>query len=86
MKLNFLLFLILIIFSLLKVNSEYNYRKSFNKLDDEKKAEVELREEKNKLDLELSDQSGETRIEDFAKNKLNMIEPESKKIKLINNE
>ncbi|MEK9771039.1 MAG: cell division protein FtsL [Nitrosomonadales bacterium] len=86
MKLNLILFLVLIIFALLKVNSEHVYRKSFNSLDDEKKAEIELREEKNKLDLEMSDQSGDIRVEDFAKSKLNMIEPDSKKIKTIKNE
>ena len=73
-KLNLLLFVILIIFALLKVNSEYLYRKNFSQLDSEQKREIELKEEQTKLELENTDQSGSKRIEEFAKNKLNMIE------------
>ena len=73
-KLNLLLFVILIIFALLKVNSEHLYRKNFSQLDSEQKREIELKEEQTKLELENTDQSGSKRIEEFAKNKLNMIE------------
>lgn len=73
-KLNLLLFVILIIFALLKVNSEHLYRKNFSQLDSEHKREIELKEEQTKLELENTDQSGSKRIEEFAKNKLNMIE------------
>ena len=73
-KLNLLLFVILIIFALLKVNFEQLYRKNFSQLDSEQKREIELKEEQTKLELENTDQSGSKRIEEFAKNKLNMIE------------
>ena len=73
-KLNLLLFVILIAFALLKVNSEHLYRKYFSQLDSEQKREIELKEEQTKLELENADQSGSNRIEEFAKNKLNMIE------------
>ena len=73
-KLNLLLFVILIAFALLKVNSEHLYRKYFSQLDSEQKREIELKEEQTKLELENADQSGSNRIVEFAKNKLNMIE------------
>jgi cell division protein FtsL len=85
MKLNLILFLALIIFSLLKVNTEHLYRKNYSALDSEQKKEIELREEKTKLELEDSDQSGNNRIEEFAKNKLNMIEPVKKNTIILEN-
>ena len=42
-RINLFLFLILIVFALLKVNTEHLYRKNFSLLDTEKKVEVELR-------------------------------------------
>ena len=41
---------------------------------EEKPVEIELKEEQTKLELENTDQSGSKRIEEFAKNKLNMME------------
>ena len=84
-KLNFLLFVILIIFALLKVNSEHLYRTNFSQLDSEQKREIELKEERTKLELENTDQSGSKRIEEFAKNKLNMIEANSENILQLDN-
>jgi len=84
-KLNFLLFVILIIFALLKVNSEHLYRTYFSQLDSEQKREIELKEEQTKLELENTDQSGSKRIEEFAKNKLNMIEANSENIIQLEN-
>jgi len=84
-KLNLLLFVILIIFALLKVNSEYLYRKNFSQLDSEQKREIELKEEQTKWELESTDQSGSNRIEELAKNKLKMIEPDPKKIIQLEN-
>ena len=84
-KLNLLLFVILIIFALLKVNSEHLYRKNFSQLDSEQKREIELKEEQTKWELESTDQSGSNRIEELAKNKLKMIEPDPKKIIQLEN-
>lgn len=77
-RINLFLFLVLIVFALLKVNTEHLYRKNFSLLDTEKKIEIELREERTQLEIEDSDQSGNNRIEEFAKNKLNMIKPNKK--------
>ena len=80
MKLNILLFIVLIVFCLLKVNTEHLYRKNFSILDSEQKREIELKEEKTKLELENTDQSGNNRIEEFAKKKLEMVEPNQNNI------
>ena len=80
MKLNILLFIVLIVFCLLKVNTEHLYRKNFSILDYEQKKEIELKEEKTKLELENTDQSGNNRIEEFAKKKLEMVEPNQNNI------
>ena len=55
MRLNLILFLVLIIFALATVNSEHQYRKKYSKLDVENKNTLELRDETTKLQLEESD-------------------------------
>ena len=69
MRLNLILFLVLIIFALATVNSEHKYRKKYSKLDVENKNTLELRDETTKLQLEESDKSGNERIEQIAKKK-----------------
>ena len=61
------------------------YRTNFSQLDSEQKREIELKEERTKLELENTDQSGSKRIEEFAKNKLNMIEANSENIIQLEN-
>ena len=51
------------------------YRKKYSKLDVENKNTLELRDETTKLQLEESDKSGNERIEQIAKKKLNMRNP-----------
>ena len=75
MRLNLILFLVLIIFALATVNSEHQYRKKYSKLDVENKNTLELRDETTILQLEESDKSGNERIEQIAKKKLNMRNP-----------
>ena len=85
MRLNLILFLVLIIFALATINSEYQYRRNYSKLDMEKKKTMELKDEQTKLQLEVSDKSGVERIENIARNKLKMYIPNNKDKELLNN-
>ena len=85
MRLNLILFLVLIIFALATINSEYQYRRNYSKLDMEKKKTMELRDEQTKLQLEVSDKSGVERIENIARNKLKMYIPNNNDRELLNN-
>ena len=44
MRLNLILFLVLIIFALATINSEHQYRRNYSKLDMENKKTMELKE------------------------------------------
>ena len=85
MRLNLILFLVLIIFALATINSEHQYRRNYSKLDMEKKKTMELKDEQTKLQLEESDKSGTERIENIAKNKLKMYVPNNKEKNFLNN-
>ena len=57
MRLNLILFIVLIVFALATINAEHQYRVNYSKLDIENKRTLELKEEKTKLQLEESDKS-----------------------------
>ena len=84
MRLNLILFLVLIIFALATINSEHQYRRNYSKLDMEKKKTMELRDEQTKLQLEVSDKSGVERIENIARNKLKMYIPNNNDKEILN--
>ena len=80
-----MLFLVLIIFALATINSEYQYRRNYSKLDMENKKTMELKDEQTKLQLEVSDKSGVERIENIARNKLKMYIPNNNDKEILNN-
>jgi len=84
MKLNLILFIVLIIFAIATINSEHQYRRNYSKLDLENKKTLELRDEQTKLQLEESDKSGTERIENIAKKKLKMRIPKNKEKEFLN--
>ena len=55
MRLNLILFVVLIVFALATINYEHQYRRNYSKLDMEKKKTMELKDEQTKLQLEESD-------------------------------
>ena len=79
MRLNLILFIVLIIFAIATINSEHQYRRNYSKLDLENKKTLELRDKQTKLQLEESDKSGTERIENIAKKKLKMRIPKTKR-------
>ena len=85
MRLNLILFLVLIIFTLATINSEHQYRRNYSKLDMENKKTMELKDEQTKLQLEVSDKSGVERIENIARNKLKMYIPNNNDKEILNN-
>ena len=85
MRLNLILFIVLIVFALATINAEHQYRVNYSKLDIEHKRTLELKEEKTKLQLEESDKSGIERVEGISKNKLKMYEPTDKERMLLKN-
>ncbi len=84
MKLNLILFIVLIIFAIATINSEHQYRRNYSKLDLENKKTLELRDKQTKLQLEESDKSGTERIENIAKKKLKMRIPKNKEKEFLN--
>ena len=84
MKLNLILFIVLIIFAIATINSEHQYRRNYSKLDLENKKTLELRDKQTKLQLEESDKSGTERIESIAKKKLKMRIPKNKEKEFLN--
>ena len=84
MRLNLILFIVLIIFAIATINSEHQYRRNYSKLDLENKKTLELRDEQTKLQLEESDKSGTERIENIAKKKLKMRIPKNKEKQFLN--
>jgi|TARA_B110000967_G_scaffold194324_1_gene222736 cell division protein FtsL len=83
MRLNLILYIVLIFFAIATVNSEHQYRNNYSRLDIEKKTTSELRDEKTKLEVEESDKSGNQRIQTIASEKLKMYTPNKKEIKVI---
>ena len=83
MRLNLILYFVLIFFAIATVNSEHQYRNNYSRLDIEKKTTLELRDEKTKLEVEESDKSGNQRIQTIASEKLRMYVPNKKEIKVI---
>ena len=83
MRLNLILYVVLIFFAIATVNSEHQYRNNYSRLDIEKKTTSELRDEKTKLEVEESDKSGNLRIQTIASEKLRMYVPNKKEIKVI---
>lgn len=83
MRLNLILFGILIIFSLTLVNSEHQYRNNYSQLDQETKKTFELRDEQTKLQIEESEKSSNDRIKEIATKKLGMFEPKKSSIRVI---
>ena len=83
MKLNLILFFLLIIFALAKVNAQHQYRASYSALEEQNQITMELKDEKNKLQIEESDKSGNERIEIISKKKLKMSIPTKNQIKMV---
>ena len=83
MRLNLILFGILIIFSLTLVNSEHQYRNNYSQLDQENKKTFELRDEQTKLQIEESEKSSNDRIKEIATKKLGMFDPKKSSIRVI---
>lgn len=83
MKLNLILFSLLIIFALVKINAHHLYRVNNHALEIEKQKTIELKDEQNQLLIEESSKSGNGRISEYARNKLKMNPPEKKQKKLI---
>ena len=83
MKLNLILFSLLIIFALVKINAHHLYRVNHHALEIEKQKTIELKDEQNQLLIEESPKSGNGRISEYARNKLKMNPPEKKQKKLI---
>jgi len=83
MRLNLILFGILIIFSLTLVHSEHQYRNNYSQLDQENKKTFELRDEQTKLQIEESEKSSNDRIKEIATKKLGMFEPKKSSIRVI---
>jgi cell division protein FtsL len=83
MKLNLILFLLLIIFALAKVNAQHQSRTSYTSLEEQNKITIDLKDEKNKLQIEESDKSGNERIEIISKKKLKMQAPTKNQIIMV---
>ena len=78
MKLNLILFVVLIICALTTVNFKHLTRNSFAELDEENKNTLDLKDQQTMLRIEESSESRIEIIEKAARNKLNMNIPNSK--------
>ena len=83
MKLNLILFFVLIICALTTVNFNHLSRANFATLDEENKKTLELKDQQTMLRIEESSESRIEIIEKAAKHKLNMSIPSSKEKKVI---
>ena len=83
MKLNLILFVILIICALTTVNFKHLSRTNFAVLDEENKKTLDLKDQQTMLRIEESSASRIEIIEKAAKNKLNMNVPSAKEKKVI---
>ena len=83
MKLNLILFIVLIICALTTVNFKHLTRNSFAELDEESKNTLNLKDQQTMLRIEESSESRIEMIEKIAKHKLNMHIPSKKEKKVI---
>ena len=83
MKLNLILFAVLIICALTTVNFKHLTRNSFAELDDVSKRTLDLKDQQTMLRIEESSESRIEIIEKAAKHKLNMYIPSNKEKKKI---
>jgi|APCry1669193181_1035450.scaffolds.fasta_scaffold01371_3 cell division protein FtsL len=82
-KINFILFFVIVLMALAKVNSQYQSRRLYFELGQQKEIGQKLNTEYNQLQLEQSTWAMHGRIEDIAKKSLKMKIPEPKKIILL---
>jgi cell division protein FtsL len=82
-KINFILFFVIVLMSLAKVNSQHQSRRSYFELGQQKEIGQKLNAEYSQLQLEQSTWAMHGRIEDIAKKSLKMKSPEPKKIILL---
>ena len=80
---NFILYFVILIMALAKVNAEHQYRKLFSENEHQKDIGRQLDLEYSQLQLEQSTWAMHGRIEDIAKKSLKMKSPEPKKIILL---
>ena len=83
MKLNLILFVVLIICALTTVNFKHLTRNNYAKLDEENKKTLDLKDQQTVLRIEESAESRIEMIEKTAKHKLNMHIPNKKERKVI---
>tara|TARA_B110000261_G_scaffold33591_1_gene38872 strand:+ start:280 stop:537 length:258 start_codon:yes stop_codon:yes gene_type:complete len=83
MKLNLILFIVLIICALTTVNFKHLTRNSFAELDEENKNTLALKDQQTMLRIEESSESRIEIIEKISKHKLNMHIPSKKEKKII---
>jgi len=83
MKLNLILFIVLIICALTTVNFKHLTRNSFAELDEENKNTLALKDKQTMLRIEESSESRIEIIEKISKHKLNMHIPSKKEKKII---
>jgi len=83
MKLNLILFVVLIVCALTTVNFKHLTRNNFAELDEESKNTLDLKDQQTMLRIEESSESRIEMIEKIAKHKLNMHIPSKKEKKVI---
>jgi cell division protein FtsL len=83
MKLNLILFIVLIIFALTTVNFKHQTRSNYAELDEENKKTLNLKDQQTMLRIEESSESRIEKIEKTAKQKLNMKVPSNKEKRVI---
>jgi|TARA_B110000305_G_C19052089_1_gene453144 cell division protein FtsL len=83
MKLNLILFVVLIVCALTTVNFKHLTRNNFAELDEESKNTLDLKDQQTMLRIEESSESRIEMIEIIAKHKLNMHIPSKKEKKVI---
>ena len=83
MKLNLILFVVLIIFALTTVNFKHQTRSNYAELDEENKKTLNLKDQQTMLRIEESSESRIEKIEKTAKQKLNMQVPSKKEKRVI---
>jgi len=83
MKLNLILFVVLIIFALTTVNFKHQTKNNYAKLNEENKKTLDLKDQQTMLRIEESSESRIEIIEKTAKHKLNMHIPNKKERKVI---
>jgi len=82
-RINFILYFVILIMALAKVNSEHQYRKLFSENEHQKDIGRQLDLEYSQLQLEQSTLSMHSKIDEIAKKSLKMKEPDPKKIIML---